>query len=187
MEISKVDIQGKGIKGVWANGKNYKKFCEEVKMNTLKKIGFVITGLCAAVFLAAFFLSCVTTTVVPEGCENSVIYRLLPNPSQTGILLKLGNLAAIDADIYTPQQAIDVINETRLVLNSYDTTYAILAMFVSDRVGPYIMILGDLVPDFKLYDIPINQCDLDILNKHLDEQEMICRMRFAQHVEEYHG
>jgi hypothetical protein len=146
-------------------------------MNTLKKVGLVFTGLFAAVFVAAFFFSCASTTQAPSGCENSVVYRLVPDPNQAGLLLKLGNLAAIDAEVYTPQQAFDVIKETRLVLNSYDTTYSILAMFVSDRIGPYIVILGDLVPQFKLYDIPINDCDIKILNKHLDEQEMIVRMR----------
>jgi hypothetical protein len=152
-------------------------------MSTIKKFYWLVTGLSAAVVLVAFFLSCAATTNVPEGCENSVIYRLVPDPNQAGLLLKLGNLAAIDANIYTPQQALDVISEVRLVLNSYDTTYSILAMFVSDKVGPYIMILGDLVPQFKLYDIPINECDLKILNKHLDEQEAICRMRFVKDLE----
>jgi hypothetical protein len=129
--------------------------------------------------LALFFCGCVSSPGLnpPSGCEQSLIYRLLPNPSQTGILLRLGNLAAIDSDIYTAEQALAFIEECRKQLNMPDMTYAIMGQFVSDNLTPYLILIGSLVPQFASYNIVIDPCDLKLLNQHLDDQEQIVRIR----------
>jgi hypothetical protein len=129
--------------------------------------------------LALFFCGCTLNqnVSVPPGCEDSLIYRLVPNPQQAGILLRLGNLAAIDSDIYTPYQALAFIDECRRQLNMPNMTYAILAQFVGENLMPYLIIIGELVPQFAEYDIVINECDKSLLSKHLDQQEQIVRMK----------
>jgi hypothetical protein len=113
----------------------------------------------------------------PLGCENSLIYRLLPDPQQTGILLRLGNLAAIDSDIYTAEQALSFIAECRRRLNMPDMTYAIMSQFIGDNLTPYLILMGELIPQFASYNIVIDPCDLKLLNQHLDDQEQIVRIR----------
>lgn len=139
------------------------------------KIGVIVVGL-----LCLFAISCTTvTTNIPEGCEDSLIYKLIPDPHQAGILLRLGNLTALDSGLYTDEQALVVIDQIRDVLNSPNMTYMLLGKFVSAKLAPYVVLVGELVPQFETYNIIISQCDLNLLNKHLDDQEALVRMRMG--------
>ena len=129
-------------------------------------------------FALLALLACSTTpNVIPDGCENSLIYKYIPNPSQAGMLLQFGNLAAMDADLYTPEQALKVIGDIREKLNSPSLTYAVLAAFTTVKVAPYVQVLGPLVGDFSKYDILIDECDRDLLFAHLDDQQALVEMR----------
>jgi len=127
-----------------------------------------------------FIVGCATgPVIVPERCENSLIYKYIPNPQQTGILLKMSNLAMIDSGTYTAEQAYTLIVQLRDYLNTPNLTYTLLAKVVSEEVAPYFILLGELVPQFAVANFVIDSCDLDLLRKHLDEQLAIVQLRLT--------
>ena len=145
-------------------------------MKRIYNIGLVI---CLGAVLALFFSGCGLNqnVSVPEDCGGSLIYRLIPNPQQTGVFLRMGNLVLIDKGVYTAAQAVEAIEKIREKLDEPSITYAILSAYVDKEISPYFVLIGELVLQFSAFDIPIDECDIKLLKKHLVEQEAIAKLR----------
>jgi hypothetical protein len=91
----------------------------------------------------------------------------------------MGNLALIDSGAYSAEKAVKTIQSLREYLNTPGMTYNLLAGTVYNKVAPYYILLGDYLNLFTSYDMVISQCDLDLLNAHLNQQEQIAKLRIV--------
>lgn len=129
------------------------------------------------VVLVTLFLGCSTTNVIPPGCENSVILKQVPNAKEVDLLLKLANVQAVKQNLYTKSEALAAIESIETVLQNESITYADLAAQVlryvdgaNEKAGIEIFLIVDYIQGFKSQPIQIDQCDRDLLFKHLQQQ-----------------
>ena len=118
---------------------------------------------------------------IPEGCENSIIMNKIGFYKEADFLLTLANVRALKEDAYTKEQVLDFFDDLTELLNT--ATYAELATFVLEKVkwvnenmGVEILILTEYGIDFLGNDLPIDQCDKELLLKHINKQRRYTQM-----------
>jgi len=138
----------------------------------------VFTSLC---LLAVLFAGCAVLGEPKEGIctaapENSVLCGIVPNPEDADLLIRLSSLAAIDAELVTPEQILDFTARLRTYIEQ-GWTWAALADFVDDRAGAYIVIASDYIEHFKELNAVITDWDAKYLLIHLDRVDAVAKMR----------
>lgn len=129
-----------------------------------------------AIMLAVISLSLITigckssgVKVIPEGCENSLIYQKIDHPTMVKASLFLANAAALKKGLYSTDQVLSVLNELEGLLTPESLTYQVLvtAMIpiinkLNENAGFIVLGLSPGITQLQ-EDIPIDDCDREII------------------------
>jgi hypothetical protein len=124
--------------------------------------------------------------VRPEGCEDSMIYDYMANPTLMDTTLKLAVYTIADEMPQFKEPILKTIEVLMLVLSG-DTggmDYKAFAAFaieevgwLQDHAGIQLLIIADaLTGELFELEIPITQCDRDLILNHLDGLKLYVQM-----------
>ena len=116
-------------------------------------------------------------TVIPEGCEDSLIYSKLPYPQVTDTILQV-SVYNFAVETGAAPQILDVINTIEAALASPGgMNFSDFVLLVNEQVGLLnarwgvsLLIVSDSLADLNV-PIPISDCDKNLLLKHLAKQK----------------
>ena len=106
--------------------------------------------------------------------KDSVICEVVPDPLAADIVLQLANVEAVKEGVYSPDEAVDVIDQILDALSAEEVpTYGGLGAFAASRikgVEPEIVVLSGYI-DLLNQDIPIKDYDAYLIRTHLERQK----------------
>ena len=116
-------------------------------------------------------------TVIPEGCEDSLIYSKLPYPQVTDTVLQVA-VYQFAIETGSAPQILDVINTIEAALVSpTGMNFSDFVLLVNEQVGLLnarwgvsLLIVSESLADLSV-PIPISECDKNLLLKHLAKQK----------------
>jgi hypothetical protein len=143
----------------------------------------VILGL---VLLVACATTTNTGTTYPSSCVkqadgtwNSVILNKIPDPQSVDIMLQLANLEAIKQDVWTKDQAEQLLTWIETQLTLPDITFSTLIAQVLPMVtqlnnvaGAEVYLISQYVTALNV-PLPISACDKELIRAHLAKQRTI--------------
>ena len=136
-----------------------------------------------AVVIGFGLIGCTPSTVnIPTGCENSLIYKSVPDVKATGVILQLANLEALKNNVWKASEAKGIINGLLDMLNMENITYATFIQqavanvkWLNENVAAETVIIINYV-DALNKPIPIDKCDIGLLKTHLQKQLSVIAM-----------
>ena len=138
--------------------------------------------------LLLFVAGCAeNNVVVPEGCENSLIYaeaaKLGVTPQAVGTIFQLANLELLKNNVIAKADVEQFFDDVECLLDRDETTYLDVVAMVVTRVdelrneyGPEVMVLITAFSEQLSKPIPIDECDRMLMLKHVADQRKILDM-----------
>ncbi len=133
-----------------------------------------------------FVMGCATMgiqpEVIPEGCEDSLIYQYMPSPKVTDTLLQV---AMYNVVVEAPQSKSDVltvidkldavlapIEDGATTLNAADFVALVMQEVsgLNNRWGVSLLIVGQSIGTLSVPS-PLTQCDARLIRAHLAKQK----------------
>ncbi len=133
-----------------------------------------------------FVVGCATVgiqpEVVPEGCEDSLIYKYMPSPKVTDTLLQV---AMYNVVVEAPKSKADVLNviakldavllpieNGATTLNAADFVALVMQEVseLNNRWGVSLLIIGQSIGTLSVPS-PLTQCDARLIRAHLAKQK----------------
>jgi hypothetical protein len=122
--------------------------------------------------------------VIPDGCENSLIYKeaakLGVTPQLIGTIFQLANLELIKNDVVAKADISQFLDDVESLLDRDQTTYLdVVNMVVSrvseiqDQFGPEVIVLITAFSQQLSEPIPIDDCDRQLLLQHIEDQRRV--------------
>lgn len=127
-------------------------------------------------------LSSLTTNTIPTGCENSLIYKTIPNVKAVDAILQIANLEAIKYDAWKVEEAKGVVQAMLDLLNQENLTYSSFIQYavanvkwLNENVATESVIVINYIDELNK-PLPIDHCDIELLKTHLKHQQMVIVM-----------
>jgi len=140
----------------------------------------------AMIFITMIISSCagLNNNVIPDGCENSLIYKeaakLGVTPQLIGTIFQLANLELIKNDVVAKADISQFLDDVESLLDRDQTTYLdVVNMVVSrvseiqDQFGPEVIVLITAFSQQLSEPIPIDDCDRQLLLQHIEDQRRV--------------
>ncbi|MHC4644025.1 MAG: hypothetical protein ACYTBJ_00890 [Planctomycetota bacterium] len=109
---------------------------------------------------------------VAEG--DSYICSIVPNPQDADFLLRLANAGALEADVYTAEQALSTVDKLINVVEDGKITYADLYKLVLNDVSPLVFVVVDEYSgQFMGLDVVLKAKDIELILIHLKRQRAL--------------
>lgn len=126
-------------------------------------------------------LGCATApVVVPDGCDNSIIYKNYVEFKGADALLKIANYTALRESVYTKKEALLTIGKLEDLVKRGGITYLEilteanrLTAAINGDAGFVIFLISDEATEAFQQDISLDPCDRDLLLKHLARQRVV--------------
>jgi hypothetical protein len=137
---------------------------------------FIVANIGIAVFVV--LIGCATgPQPIPEGCEDSLIYKYVPNPRQADLLLRTSYIASMDMGLFDSASFFRIIDAVQEKVNEPNMSYSVLSAFVGYEAMPYVDLLGEWLGMFSTVTSPLHPCDIKSFNYHLDRARRMIQAR----------
>jgi hypothetical protein len=133
---------------------------------------------------------CSTPIVRPDYCVDkpSLIYdtaeKLKVDPSTINQILVIGNMVALKKNAYGAQQVITTLNTLETLLSQKPTYAMVISVaytyidYVNRYCGESVLVASAFLP-FLNKDIPISDCDRQLILYHIQKQKEMIRQMFG--------
>jgi len=132
-----------------------------------------------------FLASCamLQPATIPEECAGAFLMEHREYYKLGSLVIKMGNSQALAENVYTKQEALDVLNDIEGMLHSKYTTYKDFAAYVllkiravNDKAKAQLFIMSDFLIDMRGKIEPIHPCDAELMLKDIQKFKMYTKM-----------
>jgi len=136
--------------------------------------------ICVAVIVPMLFSGCAGLTGKPEipaGCEDSLLYRIVPNPAAVDTLLALGVFEFVKHNPKARRDIERALDFIDVALADENLTYLGLATLVAGQAdgltrkyGAEILVISEILRGLDR-EIPMSTCDRELIRAHVAKQK----------------